>query len=246
MVTTDAREASEINFYRDDKDESPESDSINNLINKMGDCAVFTSLLEKYASVFTGTKKVLELGGGQGWASGVLKKQFPDCSVTLTDISEYAVASRHKWERIFNTKIDNAYACRAYDIQEDPSSIDVVFCFAAAHHFTNMDDSLREIYRVLKKGGHCLFLHEPSTSPLLYKQAYRRVNRNRPIVPEDVLIYPKLKKMAEKAGFSAGVDFNPALIKRGPVEMIYYLVLNRLPFLQKILPCTANYHFVKQ
>lgn len=246
MKNIKVRETSEINFYRDDKDESPESDSINNLINKMGDCAVFISLLEKYASVFNGSKKVLELGGGQGWASVALKKQFPDCTVTLTDISKYAVASRHKWERIFDTKIDKAYACRAYDIHEKPSSVDVVFCFAAAHHFANMEDSLREIHRVLKKGGHCLFLHEPSTSPFLYKQAHRRVNKNRPVVPEDVLVYPKLKQAAMEAGFSVIVDFNPALIKRGPVEMIYYFMLNKIPFLQKILPCTANYFFVKQ
>lgn len=246
MVTTEARENSEINFYRDDENERPESDSIYNIINKMGACAVFMSLLEKNRSIFTGSKKVLELGGGQGWASAALKKQFPELIVTHTDISEYAVASQHKWERIFNTKIDNAYACRAYAIEEDDESIDIVFCFAAAHHFANMNDSLWEICRVLKKGGYCLFLHEPSTSPLFYKQAYRRVNKGRPVVPEDVLVYPRLNKVAEKTGFKASVEFNPTLINRGPIEMFYYIVLRGIPILQKILPCTANYYFIKR
>jgi ubiquinone/menaquinone biosynthesis C-methylase UbiE len=245
MENTEKREHSEINFYRDDEHERPESDSVCNLINKMGDCAVFLSVIERYESVFSGAQKVLELGGGQGWASGALKKQFPHLSVTLSDISEFAVASRHKWERILDIAIDNAYACRAYDIPEDPAQFDVVFCFAAAHHFTKMGDSLREIYRVLKKGGHCFFFHEPSTSPLFYKQAYKRVNKKRPVVPEDVLVYPTILREARKNGFSATVAFNPTLIKRGPVETIYYFILAKFPFLQKLLPCTANYRFIK-
>ncbi len=245
MLNEADKESAEINFYRDSEHESPESDSIYNIVNKMGDCAVFLTLLEKYSSVFSGAKTVIELGGGQGWASCALKKIFPHLSVTLTDISEYAVASLNKWQRIFNVSIENAYACRSFEIPEKDSSMDIVFCYSSAHHFTQMAKTLKEIYRVLTKGGTGLFLHEHSTSKLFYKQAYKRVNKIRSAVREDVLIHSEIKKIAKEIGFSVKVVFNPTLIKRGPTETIYYAFLSKFPFLQRVLPCAGDYFFVK-
>lgn len=54
---------------------------------------------------------------------------------------------------------------------------------------------MKEIYRVLKDGGICLYLHEPSCRQYLYKLAFERVNRKRPKVPEDVLLFKKFKEL---------------------------------------------------
>ena len=64
-------------------------------------------------------------------------------------------------------------------------------------------------------------------------------------VPEDVLIYKTIQTLAYEAGLSCNLYFYPSLIKRGPIETIYFAMLNLLPLLQKILPSTISYHFAK-
>jgi SAM-dependent methyltransferase len=175
-----------------------------------------------------------------------LKKQFPRARVWVSDISGYALASLAKWERIFDTRIQGAQACRSYEIPVPGESFDLVFCFAAAHHFRAHRRTLRELRRVLRPNGVGLYLYEPSCSPLLHRPAMARVTRKRPDVPEDVLIYSKVQSLAAEAGLQAEVVFYPSVTYRSPAALIYYSVLGRLPLLQKVLPCTANYRFTRE
>ncbi|OGJ89102.1 MAG: hypothetical protein A2268_08885 [Candidatus Raymondbacteria bacterium RifOxyA12_full_50_37] len=138
MESQEERELSEITYWRDSTSERPESGPIDNLINKMTDCGVFEASWTDTRNTSNRQETVLELGGGQGWASCERKKVFPHLKVILTNISEYAIASKPKWEHVFNVSLDNAYACTSYKIPEASSSMDVVFCFAAAHHFAEL------------------------------------------------------------------------------------------------------------
>jgi ubiquinone/menaquinone biosynthesis C-methylase UbiE len=150
------------------------------------------------------------------------------------------------WENIYKVKLDNAYACPAHATKEADSSIDCVFTFAAAHHFPRPFETLKEISRILKPGGRCLYLHEPASSRLLYPVAYWRANRLRPVVRENVLVLKWLEKMAEKAGLECRIKYDPTYKKRGRFETAYYLVLGMIPGLAKILPCTADFVFTKK
>ena len=246
MPNIELKQEIEIEFSRKSKDESPESDSIYNIVNKISDAGVFLDCINRHRDKLTINVKVLELGGGQGWASCVYKSLFPNAHVTATDISEFAVRSLPKWERLFEVKIDNSYACRSYEIDEGNNSLDQVFCFAAAHHFLAHKRTLREISRVLKTGGKAFYFHEPATPKFFYSLAYWRVNKKRPSVPEDVLITSEIRKLAQRAGLDFHIDFYPSLIKRGPFETVYFFVLGHIPFLQCILPCSANFIFTKK
>lgn len=246
MRSIEEKQNIEIQFWRDSEHESPESDSVYNIINKFSDAAVFIDCINKYKNELPHEHKALELGGGQGWAACLYKRLFKNAHVTLTDISPFAVKSLHKWERLWQVKLDNAYDCTSYETKEQDSSIDVVFCFAAAHHFLHHNRTLREISRILKPGGKAFYFYEPATPKFLYSLSYWRVNRKRPEIPEDVLITNKILDLANKNGLDARVDFYPSLIKRGPFETLYYSFLNRLPVLQKLLPCSANFIFTKR
>ncbi len=235
----------ETAFWRDDERERPESDSIENIVNKVTDCQVFLEVSKEYDLFFKSARTVFELGGGQGWASCALKKVHPHLTVVLSDITDHAVASRHKWERIFQVSLPRAIACTSYQIPLKPASTDIVFCYAAAHHFGDMEGTLKEIHRVLTRGGHCFFLHEPAVIRPLYGLAYARVNKKRPVIHEDVIVYRELLSAARNLGFEADMSFHPTILKRGPVETAYYLALSKLKFLQSFLPCTANFHFRK-
>ncbi|MCD6024326.1 MAG: class SAM-dependent methyltransferase [Fibrobacteria bacterium] len=240
------KERIDIEDWRNHPHESPESDSVHNVINKVTDMPTLLESQRPFDAIFREATDVLELGGGQGWASCLLKRLYPGARYTVTDISPYAVASVHKWERILDVKIDRTAACRSYEIPAEDATYDCVFTYASAHHFMAHRKTLRELRRVLKPGGHAFYFHEPACRRWIYGPAYRRVNRLRPEVPEDVLVFPKILALAREAGLEAEFHFTPSLGKRGPTEFLYYLLLNRIPWLQQLLPCTGTFHFTRK
>lgn len=246
MPDIEAKQKIEIEFWRDSKDKSIEPDSIYTIVQKLSDAGVLLDYLDRHRANLTSNGRVLEIGGGQGWASCVYKKLFPNAHVTATDISEYAIISLPKWERLFDVRIDNSYVCKSYEIHENDASLDQIFCFAAAHHFVAHDRTLREIERVLKPGGKAFYFHEPASPRYIYSLAYWKISRERPDVPEDVLITSELRKLASEIGLDLHVDFYPSLIKRGPFPTVYFFVLGRFPFLQRILPSSAIFIFTKK
>lgn len=241
-----ARQLTEIEFWRDSKDERPEANSLDNIINKVSEAAIFVNLLSHFKEDFSKSSSILELGSGQGWGSCIVKRLYPQAFVMATDISQYAVASVAKWEYIYQTKIDATDFCTSYEIPVADNSQDLVFCFAAAHHFVAHRRTFAELNRVLRPGGVCLYLYEPSCQAFMHKMAHKRVNMKRPEVPEDVLVYPKMQKLADEAGFSTQLHFYPSVRYRSPGTSIYYLALSRVPILQRLLPCTINYRFQKR
>ncbi len=244
MSDIEAKQKIEINHWR-----SKKADSIKTIVQKITEAGVFLNCLnclKRYKDELITNGRVLEIGGGQGWASCVYKKIFPDAHLLATDISEFAIMDLHHWERLFEVKIDNAYACKSYEIKEVDASLDQIFCFASAHHFLAHKRTLYEINRVLKPGGKAFYFYEPSVPRYLSSLAHWRVNRKRPKVPEDVLITSKLRSLAQEAGLDIRVEYYPSLIKRGAFETFYFFVLSHIPILQRLLPCSANFIFTKK
>ncbi|MDB5047006.1 MAG: SAM-dependent methyltransferase [Fibrobacteres bacterium] len=241
----ESKEAREIDYWRTMPSESPESEDVGTLLNKITDAPNLLECLARFGNVFPEGAEVLELGAGQGWASCLLKRMHPKARFTVSDISEYAVASIHKWEHIFQVKAEKTFACKSYEIPSGDAAFDVIFAFASAHHFGAHRKTLAEIKRVLKPGGQCLYLHEPCCRRWIYKAAHRRVNRTRDTVPEDVIVFPKLVAIAKEAGLEVEFIFTPTLNKRLPFEFLYYFAMRKIPFLQQLLPCTGCFRFVR-
>jgi SAM-dependent methyltransferase len=239
------RRALENEFWRTSPTESPGSTSVENVINKAEEAAIFLDIVRLFHRYFEQAETILELGGGQGWASCLVKRLFPEASVTTTDLSPDAIASVSKWERFFEVKLDGAEACPSDLLPEPDESVDLVFCFAAAHHFVTHAQTLREMRRVLRQRGHGLYLYEPSCPNYVYPVALRRVERKRPEVPEDVLRYAQIVDLSRTIGLECEVDFYPSYHRRGPAETVYYAVISRSKVLQRMLPCTANFLFTK-
>ncbi len=240
------KEQIEIAYWRDAKHENPSQFSIHNIINKLSEARVLLDKLNRFKDLFDQASSILEIGGGQGWASCILKALYPQTRIYASDISGYALESVKYWERLFNVRIEGKMACRGYQIPLEAASLDLVFCFQSAHHFGAQRETLAEACRVLKEGGHCLYLHEPSCKRYIYRLAHKRVNRKRPAVPEDVLIYKDMSTFAKEAGFrETKIAFDPTLTNRGPVETVYYYLLQKFKFLCPFLPCTVDYWFVK-
>lgn len=234
------KESIEINYWKHSEIEGPDKRTIKNLINKIGDLKVFLECINNLNNYIVDKGFILELGAGQGWASCAYKHLYPNVNITATDISEYAISSLSYWEKVFDVDDIKSYSCKSYELKELDSSIDLIFCFAAAHHFVAHKRTLIEIKRVLKKGGKAIYIYEPTSPSLFYPIAYWRVNRIRPEVPEDVLITHKLKSFAESIGLNLSVTFAPLMTKRKGFSAFYYKFMSFFPKLNNLLPCSAH------
>src|SRR3712207_4477406 len=92
-MNIEEKEQIEIKFWKNSPLENPESDSIENLVGRLSEARVFLEKLAYYREYFDKTESILEIGAGQGWASCIVKKNFPDKKVIASDISEYAIES---------------------------------------------------------------------------------------------------------------------------------------------------------
>jgi SAM-dependent methyltransferase len=232
------RNRREIDYWKDSAEERPGPLTVPNMVNKMFDAARLLEFFESYRQFFRGS--VLELGSGQGWASTLVKKLVPDARVVATDISEFAIASVPEWEKVWGVKLDGYYACLSEQTREADTSLDLVFCFGAAHHFTDMPGTLAEIRRVLKPSGAALFLYEPSCPSYIHPYAKWRVNRIRPAVPEDLLIRDRLVQLGEKAGLNVQIVNCFSTTGRPLGSALYYRFLSLAPFFSRLVPCAMH------
>jgi len=236
------KEAIEINNWNISQYESPDTFSMQSILYKLSEARVFWHKVEKYNHIFEQGHTILEIGAGQGWAGSFLKQKYRDKQIYISDISSYAIQVSSHWETFLSILLDKKMVCKSYAIPLEDDSVDTVFCYASAHHFVEHEKTLKEVYRVLKKGGHCVYLHEPSCRKYIYPLAHWRVNKKRPAVPEDVLVYKGIMQLGKKVGFSENsFVFDPIIVNREPFELIYYYLLQKISFLKYILPCTVDY-----
>jgi SAM-dependent methyltransferase len=244
-VTQGERERQEMSFWAESNNGAGEFRALESFTNKMSEARVVYEKLMQYRHLFAGARTVLEVGGGECWLSAIVAKEFPQAKVVASDISPDALTHAPGWERVFDSRLSGAVAARSYEIPLASASVDLMVVFAAAHHFGAHRRTLAEIRRVLRSGGHAIYLHEPACRPYIYRAAHRRVTAKRPVVPEDVLRYPEIERLAAQAGLDCDVRFAPTTTYRGPVEAIYYLVLQKASALCRVLPCSVDIVFTK-
>jgi len=242
------KERIEIEFWKNSQSENPEQFSLGNFLNKMDKISILHSKISNHKQYFQGVKTCLELGGGQGWATAFLKRWIiPQAEVTLTDISPYAVESAKYWEEVYDIKMKDHLACKSYDLPFQDQSFDLVFCFAAAHHFVKLKETLAEVHRVLKPSGKCIFMYEPTSHKISYKLHLAYVNSTNPSTPEDILIPKELKKMGQDLGFEVKhVYDHQSQNPKSMVMSLYFKLLSTFKFLARILPSSSDFIFIKK
>lgn len=234
------KESVDLDAWEQHSLRSQDTAFLHHKVNKMAEARAFMSKLDKYQATFSKATSVLELGGGSCWASHIVKTLYPNAKVTGTDIAPSAIENSGIWADVFQTHIDNAVACKSYELPFEDNSFDLIFSFASAHHFGKHAKTFAEIHRVLKPGGKLLYLYEPGCRRYIYPLAHWRVNRKRPEVPEDVLVYKHLLNLCRDIGLEGTVNFDPSIESRGVAETLYFTALKPFPALQDLLPCTID------
>lgn len=246
LSSSDVRE---LEFWSNDRGEGPDADLFENVIYKSRVMIVFRSLVDRLRIALG--ERILELGAGHGWASIIAKSEVPDAYVVTSDLSHDAIRNSAKYETLIGARIDEKWACSAVSLPFADGRFDLVFCFAAFHHFiigSRYDAVLSEVHRVLKPGGRLVMLYEPSSPRFVYDVARRRTAGKRHLagVDEDVILLDRLGRDAKGLGLDMKVEPHPEYRQRsGIAATVYYFVLSKVPFLQAILPCTVNVTLTK-
>ena len=242
-----AKENIEIQFWKDNEFESSKNFTKENFLNKTRELQHFNYKVEKYWNLISGSKKILEIGAGQGWASCYLKKYFlPNSAFTVSDISKYAIQSLEYWEAVFDVQITHKVAALSYDVPMPDATYDLIFCYAAAHHFVRHSETLDELSRLLSDDGIIIFLYEPVTPKYFYKLFYKYVNSMPHSTPEDVLVPSQFLKLALDKQLSFRVIYDAhQSINRGLLVSSYFGILKIFPFLQPYFPASADLIFKK-
>ena len=157
---TSSREQREREFWATSPDERPGEFSLGLLTHKMGEARVLLEKLDAFRDVFDAAPTIVELGAGQAWASCAIAHELgANHRVIATDVAFDAVVSHRRWERVIDGAPAGVIACRSASLPFADASVDLAFAFAAAHHFVTHRTTLEELARVLRPGGHALYLH---------------------------------------------------------------------------------------
>ncbi len=108
-------------------------------------------------------EQILEIGCG----TGLFTRKFfaaTKASITAIDISQDLLDEAKQLLPEANFKLDNAM-----QLSFANESFDVVFGSSVLHHL-EFDSSLKEIYRVLKKGGRMIFAEPNMLNPQIFIQ----------------------------------------------------------------------------
>ncbi len=192
------------------------------------------NVLKPVYQFFSGMDKnassLLDYGCGEGWTALLFSPKVK--KVTAFDISEGRVDILRKY--IEENQLDNIepLVIDGEHLPFDDESFDYVFGNAILHHLL-LDDCLKEISRVLKKGGRAAFCEPLAHNPLinLYRYVHHHyfedhVGTDRPLKYSDIEIFKKYFSYVEFKESSFLRDRYPILI---PLESL----LLKVPFLRR-------------
>lgn len=115
--------------------------------------------------------KILDIGTGTGYLAFPLAERYPTSTVFGIDIADAIIAKNQEVvrEKSISNLIFKAFDGLTYPFEEE--SIDLIVTRYAFHHFPNVVDSIRQMNRILSKGGKVLISdpmkHENDTKGII-------------------------------------------------------------------------------
>lgn len=108
-------------------------------------------------------KKVLEIGS-QGWTSVFIKNKLMPSDLTCINISQRELQASMLVARRLGVNI-HFYKMDAHRLQFPNHTFDLIYGLAILHHL-DLEQALREMWRVLSPGGHILFWEPLRLNPV--------------------------------------------------------------------------------
>ena len=134
------------------------------------------------------SKDVLDYGCGTSNLAGKVSNFKPKKLVAI-DISEEAIKKAKSETKSEENKIDyRVENCENSNLSSD--AFDIIYGLGILHHL-NLNKSLKELSRILKKGGIILFAEPMATNPII--NIYRKFTPKARSVDEHPLVFQDIK-----------------------------------------------------
>lgn len=135
---------------------------------------------------------VLEIGSGNGKVAKELLRQFPEITLTATDIDPLMIqeAVRHLPDSVPVLRADVTH------LPFPDNSFDCVVSFIMLHHVIEWEKAVREIHRVLRPGGRFIGYDLVKTSPTVLLHA---VDGS----PSKMILADELRDTCDGLGFAS-------------------------------------------
>ena len=159
------------------------------------------------------TEEVLEIGCGNGQGAYLINKYFHPLHITGIDLDNHMVdIARNKFPQFSFTQGD------VTKLDFSDNHFDLIFDFGVIHHIPNWEQTLGELYRVLKKGGQ-VFIEDFSS------ESFQSLTGNllKRILDHPYNKIPKRKEFfdyLEKLGFKITKK-----VTRKPLGLVDYFVV---------------------
>ncbi|MCK5599472.1 class I SAM-dependent methyltransferase [bacterium] len=181
---------------------------------------------DKIRKIFKIKGKVLDLGTGSGWLAAYISKYEEVDEVYALDFSTLTL--KENFPRIANwigcdkDKIKRIVA-DFHLLPFKDNSLDVVLCDAALHHSDNPVALLKEIKRILKKGGSFAATSEPIASKWREKSQKKHfgAEEKKLGITENIYSMKEWKEMFSQAGI--GLEVKPYFFTENTKGVINFL-----------------------
>jgi ubiquinone/menaquinone biosynthesis C-methylase UbiE len=197
---------------------------------------------------------ILEIGSGYCWISSLIKLNFPKVNMVSTDISYNALLVGEKISQFLNTKIDCYATSKVEKIPFENQYFDCVIGSAVLQQ-TKPEESIKEIFRVLKEGGKYVGIWELSSPRVLGAIWGSRWGLQGKTARHDKVTYrnytvKEWEQHFQKAGFkkvTIEMDIDPRYKKNHWFIGFYYNQLNRISkkIVKDYLPYSINIYAEK-
>lgn len=157
--------------------------------------------IASFLDYFSGSRKVLEIGCGNGRFSFLLAEMFPRCQFMSTDLYPSNIRACARVNTYANLSF---LAADGLNLPFADGSFDLVAGFYILHHLPDLRRAVGEINRVLAPGG-CYAGCEPNcNNPALFLRIASRIN----LSPNERAILPRVYRgFFEKAGWKVRFDY---------------------------------------
>ncbi|ACF42811.1 bifunctional demethylmenaquinone methyltransferase/2-methoxy-6-polyprenyl-1,4-benzoquinol methylase UbiE [Pelodictyon phaeoclathratiforme] len=196
---------------------APTYDFLNHLLS-LGIDNYWRAMATKRAKEVLGTNRaprILDVATGTGDLANSMSK-IEGAKVSALDLSpEMLVLARKKYPQI---SFIEGYAEK---LPFDNASFDVVSAGFGVRNFENLNEGMREFYRVLKPGGHALIIEPMIPRNALMKKLYLVYFKK---------VLPKIAGLFSKSTFA--YDYLPHSVEKFPQAEAFTAILKKSGFKQ--------------
>jgi len=173
-------------------------------------------------------RSYLDIGTGTGFIAFEIARRFPETHVTGIDLSEKIINVNNEKAKAEGLRNIFFKVFEGKDFPFIESCYDGVYCRYAFHHFPVPDSSVKEVARIVKRGGFC-FITDPVPAEddiFNFADDFSRLRKDGHVKYHTI---NELNDVFSKNGFTAESVFFDEITFPREYDSSYEALINKIP-----------------